>query len=156
MMKYRRQNSSVALSGFMVAVLSAFSVPANAETQFSKDAVAKAEAALAKVKAACAQDVKSFCSTVTPGEGRLLLCIMAHEDKMSDACFDSMLTVVEGVDLAISNVRRAAAACDEDIEKHCADVELGKGRIVQCLIDKKAEISTPCRAEVTGLESRTK
>ncbi|MBA4131589.1 MAG: hypothetical protein C0519_09190 [Hyphomicrobium sp.] len=155
-MNRHRVKPALLLCGAVISVLLGFTAPASAETQFSKDAVAKAEAALAKVKAACAPDLKSFCSTVTPGEGRLLLCMMAHEDKMSDACFDGMLTAAEGVDLAVSNVLRAAAACDGDIEKLCADVDMGEGRIVQCLIDKKAEISTPCRAEVTGLEARAK
>ena len=36
-----------------------------------------------KIEAACSEDLKKYCSTVTPGEGRLLLCIEAHEDKIS-------------------------------------------------------------------------
>ena len=27
-----------------------------------------------------------FCGQVTPGEGRLVLCMMAHEDKVSNKC----------------------------------------------------------------------
>lgn len=73
---------------------------------------------------------------------------------MSDGCYDALLTFSEGVDLAVSNVQRAASACVADIQKHCGSVEAGGGRIAQCLIDKKAELSTPCRAEVAGLEAR--
>ncbi len=146
----------ISMSSLAVAALVCLASTVSAETQFGKDAVAKAEAAVAKVKAACAADVKSYCSQVTPGEGRLLLCMMAHEDKMSDACYDAMLSLAEGVDLAVSNVLRAASSCDADIEKHCSNAELGKGRIVQCLIDKKAELSTSCRAEVSALKSRAK
>ena len=82
--------------------------------------------------------------------------MMAHEDKISDACYDAMLTAAEGVELAVSNLLRTAQACDQDIEKHCASVEAGEGRIAQCLIDKKAELSTQCRGEVAGLEARLK
>jgi Golgi apparatus protein 1 len=147
---------AVILSGIMIAALAPAAPTARAETQVAKDAIAKAEAAVGKVKAACAPDVKSFCSNVTPGEGRLLLCMMAHEDKISDPCFDAILTAAEGVELAVSNVRRAAQACDQDIEKHCGSVQAGEGRIAQCLIDKQAELSTQCRGEVAGLQARLK
>jgi Cysteine rich repeat len=155
-MNHFRHKIAVVLSGIVISALPPASLSVSAETQVAKDAIAKAEAAVGKVKAACAPDVKSFCSNVTPGEGRLLLCMMAHEDKISDACYDAMLTAAEGVELAVSNLLRTAQACDQDIEKHCASVEAGEGRIAQCLIDKKAELSTQCRGEVAGLEARLK
>lgn len=68
-MQNYREKPALRLFSTLITLLCALTVPASAETQFSKDAIAKAEAALSKVKAACAPDVKSFCSTVTPGEG---------------------------------------------------------------------------------------
>jgi Golgi apparatus protein 1 len=155
-MQRRRHEFFQSLPAFTISLLALLAGPAKAETQFAKDAIAKAEAAVAQLKTACAPDVKSYCSTVTPGEGRLALCMMAHEDKISDACYDAMLTVAEGVDLAVSKVQRAAVACASDIDRSCATVDAGEGRLVQCLIDKKAELSAPCRAEVTDLEARAK
>jgi hypothetical protein len=150
-------------SKMIVYVLAAISVigqllgsAARAETQIAKDVADKAEAAVEKVLAACEPDLKSFCTTVTPGEGRLALCLMAHEDKISGTCYDALLGVAEGIDLAISNVDRAAKACGPDIKKHCSTVEAGQGRIAQCLIDKKSELSTACSAEVAGFEARMK
>ena len=35
---------------------------------------------------ACEGDLKQYCSQVTPGEGRLLHCVAAHEDKLSGQC----------------------------------------------------------------------
>jgi Cysteine rich repeat len=35
-------------------------------------------------------------------------------------------------------------ACRADIDIYCADVRLGGGRIVQCLIDNKMKLSKPC------------
>jgi Golgi apparatus protein 1 len=155
-MQHIRYRVAVVLSGILIPALPLAAQSVNAETQVAKDAIAKAEAAVGKVKAACATDVNSFCSNVTPGEGRLLLCMMAHEDKISDACYDAMLTAGEGVELAVSNVLRTAQACDQDIEKHCASVKAGKVRIAQCLIDKKSELSSQCHGEVAGLEARLK
>ena len=79
---------------------------------------------------------------------------MAHEDKVSDQCFDAIFEVADAIDLAVSNLSRAAEACDADMEKFCANVQEGEGRLAQCLIDKKSELSTNCRSEISGFEAR--
>lgn len=45
-------------------------------------------------------------------------------------------------------VRAAAAACGPDIEKFCAAIQPGGGRIVRCLIGNQANISNLCRANI--------
>ncbi len=35
---------------------------------------------------ACENDIETYCSQVTPGNGRLLHCMAAHEDKISGQC----------------------------------------------------------------------
>ena len=32
---------------------------------------------------ACKPEIETYCSQVTPGDGRLLACFVAHEDKLS-------------------------------------------------------------------------
>ena len=49
---------------------------AQEDVQSLRDAVVKA----------CENDLKTYCSQVTPGEKRLLACVYAHEDKLSDQC----------------------------------------------------------------------
>ena len=151
-MKARSCFFSLTICGFALAL--AISSPARAETDIAKKAIAKAEAAMAKVEAACEADLDKYCKSVTPGEGRIALCLMAHEDKISYACFDALLSVADGIELAVSNLERAADACAGDIDKLCASIEPGEGRIVQCLIDKKPELSTQCSGEVAGFEAR--
>ena len=130
--------------------------PATAQTEIAKQAIAKAEATVKKIMVSCKKDVNSYCSTVTPGQGRIALCIMAHEDKISDQCFDAILDAADGISLAISNIQRAADVCEADIDKVCAKVQLGEGHIAQCLISNKSKISSACRAEVAGFEARMK
>jgi Cysteine rich repeat len=132
----------------------ALASPALAETDIAKKAIAKAEAAISKVLTSCEVDLKTYCAKVTPGEGRLALCIMAHEDKISDKCFGAIFDVAEGIELTVSNIGRAMEVCEDDASKVCSDVEPGEGRIAQCLIDKKADLSSNCRAEVAGFEAR--
>jgi hypothetical protein len=141
----------------MVLAFGALVLGANlshAQTDISKQVIAKAEAAIAKIKKACAADINSFCSKVTPGEGRLALCMLAHEDQVSDGCFATVFDVADNIDLALSNISRAADVCEGEIDKHCAAVEPGEGRIAQCLIDKEAELASACRAEVAGVKAR--
>ncbi|MFN0219239.1 MAG: cysteine rich repeat-containing protein [Hyphomicrobium sp.] len=125
-----------------------------AETDIVKKRFDEAEAAVEKLLVDCEKELKEYCSTVTPGEGRVALCMMAHENKMSDKCYSSLWDAAESVDLAVSNIMIAAKACEADVEKLCGDVEAGQGRIAQCLIGKKSDLSTSCGAEVAGFEAR--
>ncbi|HEX5789237.1 MAG TPA: cysteine rich repeat-containing protein, partial [Woeseiaceae bacterium] len=44
------------------------------------------EALLDYVVESCQPDLDRYCANVTPGEGRLLYCVAAHQDKISDQC----------------------------------------------------------------------
>ena len=142
----------------LMTVTAAFVVTptAYAQSDMAKSAIAKAEAVLGKLKSACGADIGKFCSMVTPGEGRIMLCMMAHEDKISDKCFSTILDVGDAIELTVSSVKRAAIVCAPDINKHCGNVEAGEGMIAQCLVDNKAKLSSACRGEVTGVEARIK
>lgn len=150
------RNRSICRLGAALAVAIGATAVANAETDVAKAVIAKAEKVLGTVKAACGADIKSFCSTVTPGEGRLLLCMMAHEDKISDQCFTTLLDVGDSIDLTISSIGRAADVCAPEIQSLCGSTMPGQGRIAQCLKDNKAKLSAPCSAELASVEARIK
>jgi hypothetical protein len=140
----------------VVALLMTASNVSNAETDIAKAVTDKAEKVITKIQAACATDIKSFCGQVTPGEGRLVLCMMAHEDKLSDKCFTTLVDVGDAVELTVSSAKRAAAVCAPEIDTLCADAKAGGGQIAQCLITNKAKLSASCSAEVAGIEARIK
>ena len=127
-----------------------------AESEIAKKAIAKADAMVDTVMDACDTDLKKYCSQVTPGEGRLVLCMMAHEDKISDQCFGAMFDAADGIEFFVSDLKRAADVCESDIEKLCDKVEPGKGQIAQCLVDNKAKVSPDCGAELADIEARLK
>jgi Golgi apparatus protein 1 len=104
-------------------------------------------AAVEAVEGACASDVRSFCGSVTPGEGRVLLCMQAHEDQVSRRCQFALFRVSRGLDRAINRVERIADACWSDIEAHCANAE----RVGQCLMQKSGSLSPACQTVLTGL-----
>ena len=53
-------------------------------------ASAFAQAPTAEQRAACGNDVKKFCASVTPGGGRLIKCLAEQKDKVSAACRKSL------------------------------------------------------------------
>jgi hypothetical protein len=97
---------------------------------------------------ACEADLKQFCSQVTPGEGRLLHCMAAHEDKISGRCeyaFYQAATLLEQLSAAITYV---AMECKTDIETHCGDIAVGEGRILACLSEHESEIAESCKKAI--------
>jgi len=114
----------------------------------------KAEAAFLKCEASCAIDITTYCSKITPGNGRTALCLIAHEDKISSKCFWSMLEVAQGIAGAESNLEYAAKICEGDITKHCASIKPGEGRIAQCITDNESKLSPDCAIEVASFKHR--
>jgi len=118
----------------------------HAQTSVAEKVQDRLAAAAQKLQTACGDDVTKYCSTVTPGEGRLLFCMMAHEDKISTKCDYALYSATRNLDRAIDFVEQAADACWPDIEKHCANVPEGGGRIAQCLVNNKSAVSPDCRS----------
>jgi PRC-barrel domain protein/cysteine rich repeat protein len=104
-------------------------------------------AAIEAVQGACASDISNFCGSVTRGEGRVLLCMQAHEDQLSRRCQFALYRASRGLDRAINRVERIADACMNDIEAQCGDAE----RIGQCLVQKSGSLSQPCQMVLAGL-----
>lgn len=90
---------------------------------------------------ACEKDAQKYCKDVKPGEGRIAACLAANQDKLSMACHK---TVRVGKESGGSFVK----ACAGDMKKHCSDVKPGKGRVLACLHEKKAELTVDCTKAV--------
>jgi len=103
---------------------------------------------------ACEADIKTYCSQVTLGDGRLLACMYAHEDKISPECDVAIADAADQLDWFLSSVREALETCAPDIQKHCADVDAGQGRIYACLRIKKDKIGDDCKAVVDNVTGR--
>src|SRR5262249_29676600 len=72
-------------------------------------------AAVKKIQDACSADVTAFCGNVSRGEGRLVLCMMAHEDKVSSKCEYSLYEASRNLDRAVDRVEQIADACWGDV-----------------------------------------
>ena len=105
----------------------------------------QAQDPVATVETGCAEEIEKFCSQVMLGEGRLLACFYAHEDKLSGRCQYALYTAANQLDQAVSALDYVASQCSDDITRICPQVEMGEGRIIDCLRDS-AETSDSCRA----------
>src|SRR6187431_584678 len=70
------------------------------QTDIMNATLEKLSAGIKKIESACGEDIKKYCSAVTPGSGRLLYCIQAHEDKITDGCGSVLDEVVLQTELS--------------------------------------------------------
>jgi hypothetical protein len=92
----------------------------------------------------CASELETHCAAVTPGEGRLLACLYAYEDKLSGPCELTLYDTAVRLGRAISTLTYVANQCRTEIGSLCAGLQAGGSRIAQCLHDHAAELSGPC------------
>jgi len=103
--------------------------------------------AIETLENACAADIDAFCGEVTPGKGRLALCMRAHEDRLSRRCWSTLQLVGRNVE---RTVERIAQSCWNEVRALCGE----KDNIRQCVAQKKESLSSSCEAIVTALGQR--
>jgi Golgi apparatus protein 1 len=135
----------------MLAVLSVGS--AQAQTNIGKLVLEKLTARIEKVEKACATDIKKYCRTVTPGEGRMIYCLQAHEDKISAKCAFELEETATNVQISADALKDAVIACKAEINGVCGKILPGNGRIAACLIENRSAASTGCAEAIRKVEA---
>ena len=123
-------------------------VQASAETEAMARFMDRVDEVVDDLAISCKIEDEKFCSTVTPGEGRLLMCALAHGDQLSDNCADAVFDAIVELGGTINNLQLAVEDCSADIKATCGSVEPGGGRVAQCLVDNQSRISEPCKEAV--------
>jgi hypothetical protein len=93
----------------------------------------------------CKTELDSYCKNVTPGDNRLLACIYAHEDKLSGRCEYALYDAAAQLERALTSLRYAVSECKDDLQKFCANVEVGEGRVLACLDRNDKAVSGRCK-----------
>ena len=63
-----------------------------------------------------------------------------------------LIAVIAGVALPVAPARAdLMTACAPEIQRYCADVSRGRGRISACLASEMASLGAGCRPEVQGV-----
>jgi hypothetical protein len=101
---------------------------------------------------ACEPEIETYCSQVTPGEGRLLACFVAHEDKLSGDCSWALYEAAAALEEFVAAIAHVASECYEDLIKYCGEVQMGEGRVGVCLLEHEKEVSAGCRQAMADVE----
>jgi hypothetical protein len=101
--------------------------------------LATVASAAKEVSKRCEEDVLSFCSSVKPGHGAVLKCLAQNEARLQPQCQE----VVAGAKERAAEFKKN---CGADAKKLCAGIPQGQGKILSCLMSKKADLSPKCQA----------
>ena len=103
-----------------------------------------AEGVIETVAKGCEKELTSYCKDVTPGEGRILACLYAHSDKLTGQCEYALYDAAAQLERFVAALTYLANECDADMDKFCAEVAIGEGRILKCLDENASKISERC------------
>ncbi len=101
---------------------------------------------------ACEPEIEAYCSQVTPGDGRLLACFFAHEDKLSGRCSWALYEGAAQLEQFAVAITHVANQCLDDMKEHCGEVMVGEGRVGVCLAEHKEEVSDACSRAMDDVE----
>jgi len=138
----------------ILALLAVMSVgSASAQSDVGKTILEKLTARIAKLESACAKDIRKYCRDVTPGEGRMIYCMQAHEDKISPKCAYELGESAASVQTAADALKDGVIACKAEIAGVCGKTVPGQGRLAACLMANKSTASDGCKAAIAKVEA---
>lgn len=99
----------------------------------------------------CKDEIDAHCKDVKQGEGRLLACLYAFEDKLSSRCDYALYDASMRLERAVAALAHGVNECKSDIQKHCAKVEAGEGRVLDCLKKQGDKLSKRCKQGIKDI-----
>jgi hypothetical protein len=105
--------------------------------------------AIETVAGDCADDIADFCGRITPGAGRLAMCMRAFQDQFSRGCQATLERVSSTVE---RSAERVTEMCWNEVSELCGNTD----HLGQCVAQKKASLSAPCQTIVTILGQRAR
>jgi len=113
-----------------------------------------AEDIIESVAKGCEKELTSYCKDVTPGEGRILACLFAHSDKLTGSCEYALYDAAVQLERFVAALTYLANECDADLEKFCAEVAVGEGRVLKCLDDNGDKVSARCTQALKDVSAK--
>jgi hypothetical protein len=125
-----------------------------ATAQQKGPAEAAVQGLIETVATGCEKELAAYCQGVTPGDGRILACLYAHEDKLSGQCEYVLFDAAAQLERAVAALAYLVNECGDDLDNYCAGVAAGDGRLLDCLDKNEKKISQRCRQALkdTGLK----
>jgi Cysteine rich repeat len=92
----------------------------------------------------CDADIAKLCNEVPFGDGRITKCLKAHEQELSAACKEHQLAMVK-------KLKGAPQVCQDDVEQFCREIRPVNRRIIRCLKQHEAQLSTECSSRIRDM-----
>jgi len=93
----------------------------------------------------CKTEIETYCKSVTPGEGRVLACLYAYNDKLSNRCEYALYDASAQLERVVAALAYVANECRNDLNTYCSNIQPGEGRLLECLDKNKAKVSSRCK-----------
>jgi hypothetical protein len=137
-----------------VLVPASVTVPSFAfgQTDTMSTVLEKLTARIQKLEDSCGDDIKKFCTGVTPGGGHIIYCMEAYEDKISPKCAFELDEAELDLQEVGDELKEALHICQADVAKLCGDTRPGEGRISACLASNRAAVSQGCVEAIEKLQ----
>lgn len=108
--------------------------------------VSAQETLIETVANGCKAEISTYCKDVKPGEGRILACLYAYQDKLSGKCEYALYDAAARLERAVAALTYVAKECEADLAANCSGVKAGEGRLLQCLEKNEAKVSQRCKS----------
>ena len=102
----------------------------------------------------CKKDIETYCKGVTPGEGRILACLYAYQDKLSNRCEFALYDAAAQLERAITALTYLANECKDDLKAYCSDVKPGEGRLINCIDKNMEKVSNRCKQAIKDVSKK--
>jgi hypothetical protein len=100
----------------------------------------------------CTDEIEKLCKDIQPGQGRIAVCLNEHGKEVTPACRKAVNLVLRQINASLETHQ----ACAADVEKLCAEVQPGAGRIAFCLGTHAAELSPGCNQQIAEMNAPKK
>jgi hypothetical protein len=102
----------------------------------------------------CKKEIETYCKDVKPGEGRILACLYAREDKLSGRCEYALYDAAAQLERAVTALTYVANECKDDLKAYCANVKPGEGRLLNCIDKNMEKVSSRCKQAIKDVSKQ--
>jgi len=101
----------------------------------------------------CKTEIDTYCKGVKPGEGRILACLYANQEKLSNRCEYALYDAASQLQQAVTAINYLASECRDDLKTFCSNVKPGEGRLLDCIGKNKEKISNRCKQAIKDVST---
>jgi len=121
---------------------------------FTGQVFAESKGPVETVLDGCQKEIKTYCKNVTPGEGRILACLYAYQDKLSNRCEYALYDAAAQLERAIAALTYLVNECRDDLKAYCSDVKPGEGRLINCIDKNMEKVSKRCKQAIKDVAKK--